>query len=284
MIKIDRGRFLSIVEANKIREKEVTFSGQVYSFYQNIGLPFGSQIADVIQSVNLLLKENHFKVIELPLKDKEISAFYYDGDKQKKYIILNSSLSVGNNNFALLHEVYHVLYRNKESIREAESYLLSYELNEEEACANTFAGVILLPEAPFKAIYKKVVELYGDIMQGMNLYCLVLTQLMSYFKATYMSVLIRCFELELIQENDENTIDFLLSWGTEENIKKICKVLLLNESFLKHTKKNDFINLMDNIDSELKDAIEKDLVSQEDVELIKQQIKSYYDKIIDVEE
>lgn len=283
MIKIDRQRFLSIVEANKVREEDVTFKGQVYSFYEMIGLPFGSQIADVIQSVNLLLKEKHFNIIELPLKDKEISAFYYDGDKQKKYVILNSSLSVGNNNFALLHEVYHVLYRSKVSIQEAESYLLEYELNEEECCANTFAGVVLLPEESLKRIYTKVYELFNDIAGDIEIYCLIITQLMSYFKATYMSVLIRCFELDLIQEDDNDIIDYLLQWGTEENIRKMSRRLLLNESFLNHTKKDDFVNLMENIDEQLMDAVKKDLADIDDIDYIKQQITSFYSKIVDTE-
>ena len=284
MIDIDRERFLAIVNANKVREAEVRFKGEVCSFYEKIDLPFGSQIADVIQSVNLLLKQNEFKIIELPLKDKEICAFYYDGDKQKKYVILNSSLSVGNNNFALLHEVYHILYRKKQSIQEAESYLLSYELNEEESCANTFPGVILLPEEPFARMYKKVFDLYEKFESEMDIYCLVITQLMSYFKATYMSVLIRCFELDLIQEDDKAKIEYLLEWGSENNIKKMCRRLLLNESFLKHTRKNDFVNLMENIDNQLSNVIARDLVSQDDIKIIKQQITSVYNKIVEVEE
>lgn len=284
MINIDRERFLSIVNANKIREADITFKGEVYNFYEKVGLSFGSHIADVIQSVNLLLKQKDFKVIELPLKDKEICAFYYDGDKQKKYVILNSSLSVGNNNFALLHEVYHILYRKKESIQEAESYLLSYELNEEESCANTFAGVILLPEDSFKRIYNKVFEVYKKYVSEMDIYCLVITQLMSYFKATYMSVLIRCFELELIQMDDKERIEYLLGWGSEDNIKKMCRLLLLNENFLSHTGKNDFVNLMENIDSRLSEVIERDLVSQDDIDIIKQQLTSVYNRIVEVEE
>lgn len=284
MIDIDRERFLSIVNANKLREADVTFKGEIYNFYEKIGLPFGSQIADVIQSVNLLLKQNDFKIIELPLKDKEICAFYYDGDKQKKYVILNSSLSVGNNNFALLHEVYHILYRKKQSIQEAESYLLSYELNEEESCANTFAGVILLPKDPFTRIYKKVFELYNKYASELEIYCLIITQLMSYFKATYMSVLIRCFELDLIQVDDKEIIEHLLGWGSEDNIKKMCRLLLLNDSFLKHTRKNDFVNLMENIDNQLSNVIERELVSQDDIAIIKQQITSVYNKIVEVEE
>lgn len=286
MISIDRERFLSIVNANKKREAEVNFKGEICSFYEQIGLAFGSQIADIIQGVNFLFKKKGFNVIELPLKDKEISAFYFDGNNYKKYIIMNSSLSIVNNNFAILHEAYHVLFRKKAYMEEAETYLLTYDLNEEESCANTFAGVILLPEDTFTKIFNIIRDLYEDInvLSKNDRYCYVLTQLMAYFKATYMSVLIRCFELDLISISDDVELDRLLEWGTEDNIRRMCKVMLLNDTFMDSTKKNDYLHFFESIDQQLTEAKNCDLASSEEIDILKQKIASFYNKLVEVEE
>lgn len=86
VININKNRFYKIVQENKIREQEIVFRGEVFSFYEEIDLPYGNQISDVIQAASLLMKKKEFKMIELPLKDQEISAFYFNGDKKKSIL------------------------------------------------------------------------------------------------------------------------------------------------------------------------------------------------------
>lgn len=282
MISIDKNKFLSIVKANRLREKEKTFQDCVSQFYMELGVSYGYQLAEVSQGVSLLFREKNFRIIELPLKDQELSAFYYNGDKCKKYIILNSSLSRINNNFALLHEAYHVLFRKKTSRQEAETYVLQYDLDDEEACANTFAGVILMPEEIFKILFDKMKGNLKSKMLSDNK-CLefyVIVQLMSYFKTTYMSVLIRCCELDLIAIEDNERIERLIDIGSEEYLLEACKTLGLDDNFLRATDRNDYLHFEENIRMRLDKAIEQGFLEEQDVDSVTQQLRSCYKNLV----
>ena len=180
---------------------------KVNHFYAIAGFPQNQEMRNIIQIVSEVVVEQGYLVLELPFADREIGAMCYKGDKLG-YIILNTSLPKVSVNFALCHEMYHILEEKitrKVKLEFANEHYYEYE---EENEANLFAGMLMMPETGFKFMYRKFKEEPNSNVES------VIAKLMSYYQAPYMAVLIRCLELDveefdvpkLLEEIDCNVI------------------------------------------------------------------------------
>jgi len=149
-------------------------------------------------------------VFELPFADNEIGALCYKGDGFG-YVVINTSLPKVNANFAIAHEICHVFFQQDKFISKVEFSDDHYYEHEEEYAANLFAAIFLMPEISFRRMYRK----FKDESDGNEFDTFI--KLMAYYQVSYMSVLIRCYELGL-PENNSIPVDLLNI--TREKVKE----------------------------------------------------------------
>lgn len=214
-----------ILAFNEKNEKEI--QNRVQDFYDENHIKPG--IRDIITFAKTMIAGKDVEILQIPLKDKEIGALYHEING-KKYIVLNTSLNLANNNFALAHELYHLYFHEKDSSQgDTERYLMTYQDNTEDMMANAFAGNILMPEQEFTEMYLCVQRIVRQIEVGngatespeeLDILCIIIL-LMIQFKTTYMSVVIRLSELGLLQYNNMGLIKKILQCNSNEFIREI---------------------------------------------------------------
>lgn len=223
--------FRDIIEYSNKNRKYM--EEKVFDFYKDVGMDMNNTIRNFLQLVRTLFLANNYLVLEIPFKDQEIGALCYKGDSMG-YTFLNTSLPKVNVNFALCHEVYHVFYQESGFEHKVELYMNEqYYEHEEELAANLFAGMVLMPEHNFKYMFNK----FENEAKEDDSIISVLAKLMNYFEVPYTAVLIRCYELKLLEAGD--LLKDLLS-VEKELIKKEFSRLWLEEDILQATKKDDF--------------------------------------------
>lgn len=228
-MKIDR--FRDIIDYSNKNRKYMEI--KVADFYRDIGMDLNHTVRNLLQLVRTLFTVNNYIVIEIPFKDQEIGALCYRGDSVG-YTFLNTSLPKVNVNFALCHEIYNVFYQDAEFEHKLELYMNEqYYEHEEELAANLFAGMVLMPEYNFKHMFSK----FEKESKREDTTISVLAKLMNYYEVPYMAVLIRCYELNLLEAGE--TLKTLLDTD-KEAIKKEFSRLWLEEDILYATKKDDF--------------------------------------------
>jgi len=224
-------RFKDII--NYSDKNRQSMEQKVAAFYKEIGMDINETIRNLLQIVRPIFSDRDYIIVEMPFKDREIGALCYRGDSIG-YIFLNTSLPRVNVNFALCHEVYHVFYQKSGLEHKIDLYLNEqYYEHEEELAANLFAGMVLMPEYNFKYMFDKFVREEKSSDNRIS----VLAKLMNYFEVPYMAVLIRCYELGLLESG--NTLKELLNL-TKENLKEVFSKLWLEEEILIPSKKDDF--------------------------------------------
>ena len=194
---------------------------------------YDTNILSILQIARASLRRKGFLVLELPFADDEIGALCYKGDGLG-YVVINTSLPRVNVNFAVAHEIYHVFFGEYELAVKVEfSDVHGYE-HEEEYAANLFAGMLLMPENSFRRMYLKFKEEAGGNEID------ILVQLMAYYQAPYMAVLVRSLELGLISENAfcEQMITM-----NRAQMKQRLTDLWLDESILDASDKDDYTHL-----------------------------------------
>lgn len=227
-------RFRQIIAYSRAHREDVY--EQVKDFYEQVSMDYGRDVLNVMQVVRPLLEEKRYLVMEIPFKDQEIGAVCYKGDFWG-YTFLNSSLSKVNANFALCHEIYHIFYQSQSMKHKVELYMNShYFEHEEELAANLFAGILLMPEKSFRSMFRKF---SCEISKGETSVSLIV-KLMNYFEVPYMAALLRCYELELL-EDGETLKELLCADG--EMIRQEFSRLWLNEDILNATGKDEYKRL-----------------------------------------
>ena len=166
-------------------------NSKVAKFYSFTGISEDKDMLNILQIVRPALRQRGYIVLEIPFADEEIGALCYHGDALG-YILINTSLSRVNANFAICHEVYHAFYPQNEFKAKAE-FADDYFEHEEEYEANIFAGMLLMPESSFRQMYR-VFRAQSD-----NNEMDTLIRLMNYYQVPYMAALVRCYELGLTE-------------------------------------------------------------------------------------
>lgn len=263
-------RFRGIIEysnknSNYMKEK-------VLDFYRDIGMDMNNTIRNFLQLVRPLFLANNYLVIEIPFKDQEIGALCYKGDSMG-YTFINTSLPKVNVNFALCHEVYHVFYQESSFKHKVELYMNEqYYEHEEELAANLFAGMVLMPEQNFKYMFTK----FKNETKADDSIITVLAKMMNYFEVPYMAVLIRCYELNLLESGE--LLKHLLNID-KEMIKNTFEKLWLEESLLKATKKDDFEKFLEVVSSRGLKYLENGYINQNMYDKALKNMKTIYQKI-----
>lgn len=229
MAHITSEKLKKILAFNKKNEKEI--QKRVQEFYDENHIKPG--IRDIITFTKTMIAGNNVEILQLPLKDKEIGALYHEING-KKYIVLNTSLNLANNNFALAHELYHLYFHEKGSSQgDTERYLTTYQDNTEDMMANAFAGNILMPEQEFTEMYLCVQRGVRQIEVGngstetpeeLDILCIIIL-LMIQFKTTYMSVVVRMSELGFLQHSSMGLLEKILKYNSNEFIREIINMV-----------------------------------------------------------
>lgn len=264
-------RFKSIVEFNKAHETEV--ADNIRDFYLDFGIDSQSSIMNIEQVVRMEMEERRFIMISLPLKDKEIGAMAYKGDFWG-YLFVNSTLPKVNVNFALCHELYHIHFQPDSFHNTVEIYIDEHYKDEEsERMANLFAGAVLMPKGQFSSMFERLRKKGLDEVR-------IICHLMSYFCAPYAAVLIRSYELGLMNEQGES-LKNLLQNGYEECIKEHFKTDWLDDSVLRASYRNDICKLDALIDEIGAKEARLGRMSENSIKKIKANVKTIYSGLVE---
>lgn len=225
-------RLKKIIEYGSKNRKRI--ESKVQDFYALLGIDKGSGLRSPMQLIRTLLENMNYIVIEMPFRDKEIGALCYNGDALN-YVFLNTSLPKVNVNFALCHEVYHIFYQEKRLNRGIDLYMNEhYYEYEEELAANSFAGMLLMPELSYRMMCRKFKEEARKEDDGM---LSVVAKLMNYYEVPYMAALIRCYELNLFESGQ--VLEELLHVNSGDVRREFIR-LWLDESILDGSKKDNY--------------------------------------------
>lgn len=213
-------RLRKIIAYSDAHHNEV--SALVKQFCKFSNLNYDSGLINIFQICRSSLRRKGFILFGLPFNDDEIGAVCYRGEGLG-YVVFNSSLPLVNVNFSLAHEIYHVFFSDNKSLCKAEFFGDEYVESEVECAANLFAGILLMPETVFRTMYC----CFYDESKGN--YKETLLRLMSYFEVPYTSVLVRCLELNLI--DDGINVEELF-FNDKDKMKTALTKLWLNDKIL----------------------------------------------------
>jgi Zn-dependent peptidase ImmA (M78 family) len=277
---MEKEKFYRILEFNRINKKEI--STACMQFYAMINRQNAFVIPDIQSLAKMLFTREDYKFVHIPLNSKEIGACQLRMNGQR-YLVINTSKSLANNNFAVAHDLYHLMIQEYSSENGIEVYLDNYDEDKNEMYANAFAGNIMMPSEDFiqtASFIKNSLSLGNKEEDKAYLNELtMIINLMEYYKTTYMSVVIRFFELELWDKNDARLIDALLYQNNEDDQRKIFVQLSKakgRNSIMEPTKEDDFEILMEEAKVKAKKLLELGIMTKQDFDYRLRELKGYY--------
>lgn len=259
-------RFKEIIQNGREYEKEV--DEVVEEFQKTVNFNLNGNITKLMKEIAERLG---LFMIEIPMKDTDFGAVFLDSG-YSKYLLLNSNQSRCKMYFSFFHDIYHVLRGATNYINERREVHFNndYLMDENECKANLFAAKLLMPKFEFINMY----NLYKSNNSSLEDITL---KLMNYFNSPFVAVLIRLFELDLIDSmedviellniNDEKLKDKLNKIGISDEILKptlndemeyIFKLLeinglkLIEENLLDENRYRNIINRLEKFYKEIK--------------------------------
>lgn len=206
-------------------------------------------------------------IVEIPMKDSDFGACYL-GTGYSHYLLLNSNQPRNKMYFSFCHDLYHILNGTPNDINEKREVHLNQEYfsNEIENKANLFAANLLMPDKEFKKMY-----LWYSNDVGKLEYTIV--KLMNYFNAPFVAILLRLFELQLL----ENITDVknLLSFNITQ-IKGFFKEQWIDKEIIIPSLKDEMEYLIETIKKEGNRLIEEELLSEINFKIILDNIRKLY--------
>lgn len=225
---------------------------------------------NIRQTIREYLNNEGFIVVELPMRDKEIGALCYN-TKSTKYILLNSSLPLCNENFAFIHEAFHVAFPTNQNA-EVEVYMdSSYSEKENELYANAFASTLLMPKEEFISKfdqYSSVRTKFSELQ--------VMCKISSYFRTPFTAAVIRSYELGLI--TDPEIIRNLLEMNIEK-IRECYKDLWIDDTILYSSNRDDFYNILTHVKQKGENLVDRQLLYQSDLDGSLEKLQVLYSKL-----
>lgn len=267
---MDFERFKNIVQYNIEHQSEM--KEKVKDFRETVGITQERNLPNLLLFARPMLDKENYIVLEMPFCDEEIGAI---SCRKRKggYILLNSSLPRTNVNFALAHELYHVLYQKKVYGRKVEQYISDqYSDYEEEHEANLFAGMLMMPSLAFQYVMTRFLMEQTEEDTEITLFA----KLMSYFEVPYMAVLIRCYELKLLSDN--NVLERLLNVDKRMLEEEFAR-LWLNEELLRPTFRNEYEKFRNLVVEKGIDNVKRGLMSEQTTNKIVKKMDSIYQTI-----
>lgn len=277
---MDKEKLYKILEFNKSHSKEISTAKNI--FYDSIGRQNPVVISDMQTLAQLIFDNRGFKFLRIPMKSKEIGAFQLRFNNSN-YLVLNTSKSLANNNFAIAHELYHVLVQDNSTENTADLYLNNYDEIEEEQMANAFAGAVIMPTEDVKSVVglleKKRVPIEEEQKHPYIHELITVFALMSYYQTTYMSVVIRCYELDIFDTGDSLLMDILLQNNSEEKQKELFRNMPMRKgdvSIMEPTGEDDFEKLFDEAKKIGEKNVERGLITLDDLEYRLEGLRNAY--------
>ena len=277
---MDKEKLYKILEFNKSHSKEISTAKNI--FYDSIGRQNPVVISDMQTLAQLIFDNRGYKFLRIPMKSKEIGAFQLRFNSSN-YLVLNTSKSLANNNFAIAHELYHVLVQNNSTGNTADLYLNNYDEIEEEQMANAFAGAVIMPTEDVKSVVglleKKRVPVEEEQKHPYIHELITVFALMSYYQTTYMSVVIRCYELDIFDTGDSLLMDILLQNNSEEKQKELFRNMPMRKgdvSIMEPTGEDDFEKLFDEAKKIGEKNVERGLITLDDLEYRLEGLRNAY--------
>lgn len=139
-------------------------------------------------------------MIAAPVHDASLGGFVlFRGENKKNICFINTSQPRAYQNFVLFHELYHFLSMGRHmhavALQGGRVHFLKADLDmeSEERRADYFASLMLLPESDVETFYRSLASKSMDEAIFYTMY---------HFQAPYKAVLIRLYELQLIQLKD----------------------------------------------------------------------------------
>ena len=256
-----------------------------YTFYRSIGRTSPTIISNMRTVAEIILADRGYRLLCIPLKNDEIGAFQLKLNGNN-FLVLNSAKNLAYNNFSVAHELYHILIQ-KDELNSFDIFKEEYSENENELMANAFAGNIIMPEQDFilmwNTLRKTVLKIKKEqTPQFFDEYFLTL-MLMNYFRTTYMSVVVRCFELKLFDISNDGLIKSLLSNNDKEALSDYCKEysLSMNDSSIANaTLEDDFESLIKEAQLQGEEKIRRGILTREDLEYKISGMRNAYGKVV----
>lgn len=277
---MDKEKLYKILEFNKSHSKEISTAKNI--FYDSIGRQNPVVISDMQTLAQLIFDNRGYKFLRIPMKSKEIGAFQLKFNNSN-YLVLNTSKSLANNNFAIAHELYHVLVQNNSTGNTADLYLNNYDEIEEEQMANAFAGAVIMPTEDVKSVVglleKKRVPIEEEQKHPYIHELITVFALMSYYQTTYMSVVIRCYELDIFDTGDSLLMNILLQNNSEEKQKELFRNMPMRKgdvSIMEPTGEDDFEKLFDEAKKIGEKNVARGLITLADLEYRLEGLRNAY--------
>ena len=281
---------MEIERLKKIVNHNNTYSDQIaeacFRFYKTIGRSSATVLPDIQTVAEMIFADKGYKLIHIPMKSREIGAFQL---RLNGYncLFLNSSRNRAYSNFSVAHELYHILIQSEE-LNSFDIYREEYIDDENEMMANAFAGNILMPEDDFNTTfdnYNRIIEgiLQEEREKHFKEYLLVLS-LANYFRTTYMSVVVRCFETHKFSIGNESLILELLSSNDKEMFKGIFGKIAgvdQNNSLAEATRQDDFKDWIEEAKKQGEENVRKGLLSKEELNYRLDGMKECYREVVD---
>ncbi len=272
-----------IVNHNEYKREEILEA--CYKFYTSIGRKSPTVLPDIQTVAGMIFADKGYKLIRIPLKNKEIGAFQLRLNGLN-YLVLNTAKTLAYNNYSLAHELYHILIQ-KEELNSLDIFKEEYSDDENELMANAFAGNILMPEEDFVLISNRFLKIisgldHTGVDDFFDQYFLI-TVLMNYFRTTYMSVLVRCFELRIFDINNDNLVKNLLINNKKENLLELCNnyaISLEESSIAEVSNVDDFEILLKDATRQGEEKIKRGLLTREDFEYKIQGMKRAHEEVV----
>lgn len=267
---MDFERFKNIVQYNIEHQSEM--KEKVKDFREKVGITQERNLPNLLLFARPMLDKENYIVLEMPFCDEEIGAISCR-KRNGGYILLNSSLPRTNVNFALAHELYHVLYQEKTYGRKVEQYISDqYSDYEEEHEANLFAGMLMMPSLAFQYVMARFLMEQSENDTELT----VFAKLMSYFEVPYMAALIRCCELKLLSDN--KVLERLLN-ADKRMLEEEFARLWLNEELLRPTFRNEYGKFRKLVVEKGIDNVNRGLMSEQTTNKIVKKMDSIYQTI-----
>lgn len=113
---MNKEKLYKILEFNKTHSKQIAYAKNI--FYDFVGTQSSMIIRDMQTFAQMIFDNKEYKFMRIPMKSKEIGAFQLRLNNFN-YLVLNTAKSLANNNFAIAHELYHVLIQENPGLGNA---------------------------------------------------------------------------------------------------------------------------------------------------------------------
>jgi len=242
-------------------------------FYSALGIEANRDVLKLADIARRYCKERHYFLARMPFSDKEIGAVCFRRDIWG-YVFVNTSVPKVNENFALAHELYHIFRGEESFVSKVELYIDShYNEMEEEMKANLFAGMLLMPAEGFEEMFRKF---KSEQAPGDDILT-VIVRLMNYFESPYMAVVIRGYELGLLDTSPDAVQELLtMEKGRVEEAFRNC---WLDGSILQASGVDEYPYFMGFLEKIANDLVEKELFTRQQIERVIEKINNIYNEV-----